>query len=178
MRRIKRSTAIGQPQEMPVFHDVLIEDHSRLIGTLRCAVEALGRLQHDDGHWCGELQGDSILESEYILMKFILGQEDQPMADGRPGRVVLTRIAGYLRSLQREDGGWGQFPGSTIDLSATVKAYFALKLLGDDPAERHMAKARLAILALGGAENCGSFTNFYLACLGQISFNAVPQIPP
>ncbi|MCH8151702.1 MAG: squalene--hopene cyclase [Planctomycetes bacterium] len=175
---MKRGTAIGQPLEIPVFHDVLIEDHSRIIRTLGWAVEALGRLQHDDGHWCGELQGDSILESEYILMKFILGQEDQPMADGRPGRVVLTRIADYLRSLQREDGGWGQFPGSTIDLSATVKAYFALKLLGDDPAERHMSKARLAILALGGAENCGSFTNFYLACLGQISFNAVPQIPP
>ncbi len=144
----------------------------------RRAADALLSLQRDDGHWCGELQGDSILESEYILMKFILGQEEQPMADGRPGRLVLARIGNYLRSLQREDGGWGQFPGSSTDLGATVKAYFALKLLGDGPRQEHMVRARRAVRAAGGAENCNSFTNFFLACLGQVSFNAVPEIPP
>ncbi len=144
----------------------------------RRAVGALLSLQHPDGHWRGELQGDSILESEYLLMKFILGQEDEPVADGRPGRVVLGRIANYLRGLQREDGGWGQFPGSGIDLSATVKAYLALKLMGDDPGASHMARARRVVLRHGGAENCTSFTNFFLACLGQISWNAVPEIPP
>ncbi|MCH7797560.1 MAG: squalene--hopene cyclase [Planctomycetes bacterium] len=144
----------------------------------RRAVEALFSLQRADGHWCGELQGDSILESEYLLMKFILGQEREPMADGRPGGEVLLRIARYLRGLQRADGGWGQYPGSGTDVAATVKAYFALKLMGDDPAAPHMVRARRVVLELGGAENCASFTNFYLACLGQISWNAVPEIPP
>jgi squalene-hopene/tetraprenyl-beta-curcumene cyclase len=92
--------------------------------------------------------------------------------------VVLGRIANYLRGLQREDGGWGQFPGSGVDLSATVKAYLALKLMGDDPGASHMARARRVVLRHGGAENCTSFTNFFLACLGQISWNAVPEIPP
>ena len=149
-----------------------------LLTTCRRAIAALVSLQKHDGHWCGELQGDSILESEYILMKFILGQERQPMADGRDGWRTLQRIANYLRSLQREDGGWGQYPGSSIDPSATVKGYFALKLMGDSPDAPHMCRAREAIISGGGAEHCNSFTNFYLACLGQISWNAVPAIPP
>ena len=142
------------------------------------AINALLSLQKPDGHWCGELQGDSILESEYLLMKFILGQERSPMRDGRDGWATLQKIAAYLRSLQRDDGGWGQYPGSAIDLSATVKAYFALKLMGDGIDEPHMARARALVLAHGGAERCNSFSNFYLACLGQISWNAVPAIPP
>ncbi len=88
-------------------------------------------MQHDDGHFCGELQGDSILQSEYLLMKFILCQEDEPMADGRPACEVLPKIAKYLRRLQRDDGSWGQYPGAGADLSATVKGYFALQLMGD-----------------------------------------------
>ena len=68
----------------------------------RRALDALVSLQHNDGHWCGELQGDSILESEYLLMKFILGQEREPMVDGRDGPEVLARIANELRAQQRE----------------------------------------------------------------------------
>ncbi len=116
---------------------------------LRNAVAALRHLQVGEGSWCGILEGDSILESEYLLMKFILSQEDEPMVDGR-GREVLDRIAGGLRSQQREDGSWGQYPGSGIDISATVKGYFALKLMGDDPDAPHMKSAREQVLANGG----------------------------
>jgi squalene-hopene/tetraprenyl-beta-curcumene cyclase len=158
--------------------DLIKTDLGAFTAANRKAAEALLSLQRDDGHWRGELQGDSILESEYLLMKFILGQESEPMADGRPGPEVLARIARYLRSLQRDDGGWGQYPGSGVDLSATVKAYAALKLMGDDTESEHMARARRVILDRGGAENCNSFSNFFLACLGQISWNAVPEIPP
>ncbi|MCZ6836949.1 MAG: squalene--hopene cyclase [Planctomycetota bacterium] len=158
-------------EERPTRIEQLRETQAR-------AIDALIGLQHDDGHWCAELQGDSILESEYILMKFILGQEDAPMADGRPGRETLLKIGAYLKTLQREDGGWGQFPGSGVDISATVKGYFALKLLGEDPESEPMRKARSIILDLGGAERVNSFSNFYLACLGQVSWDAVPAIPP
>jgi squalene-hopene/tetraprenyl-beta-curcumene cyclase len=110
-------------------------------------------------------------------MKWILGQEAQPLADGRAPQT-LQRIVGYLRTQQREDGGWGQYPGSATDISASVKAYFCLKLFGDSPEAPHMKKARALIRHLGGAEKCNSFTNFYLAALGQVSWNAVPAIPP
>ena len=99
------------------------------------------------------------------------------MRDGS-GRETLDRIAGGLRRQQRPDGTWGQYPGSAMDLSATVKGYFALKLMGDAADEPHMTRAREAILAAGGAEHVNTFSNFYLACLGQVSWNAVPAIPP
>jgi squalene-hopene/tetraprenyl-beta-curcumene cyclase len=149
----------------------------RAMMTLQRAVMALRHQQHADGHWCAVLEGDSILESEYLLMKFILGQEQEPMADGR-GPEVLDRIAAGLRRQQRADGSWGQYPGSGIDVSATVKAYFALKLMGDALEAPHMCRAREQVLAHGGAEQCNSFSNFYLASLGQVSWNAVPAIPP
>ena len=156
----------------------LTTDRERLLDVLEQGLGALRAEQREDGHFCGELEGDSILESEFILMKFILGQEREPMADGGPGWTTLRKIARRLREVQRPGGGWGQFPGSPVDASATVKAYFALKLMGDDPEAEHMRLAREATLAAGGAEGCNSFTNFYLACLGQISWSAVPAIPP
>ena len=133
------------------------------------AEAALLKLQKPAGYWCAELQGDSILESEYILLKFILGQEDDPR---------LPLIANYLRSLQQPDGGWAMYPGGRGDLSGTVKAYFALKLMGDGADAPHMISARNLVRSLGGAEKCNSFTKFFFAALGQISYDACPSIPP
>jgi squalene-hopene/tetraprenyl-beta-curcumene cyclase len=127
-------------------------------------------MQDPSGFWCGELEGDSILQSEYILLKFIVEQEK----DHR-----LPKIANYLRLQQRaSDGAWVQYPGGKPDLSATVKAYFALKLMGDSVAEPHMIKARDLILSLGGAERCNTYSKFYLAALGQMHYDSIPVIPP
>lgn len=145
--------------------------------SLAKGVAALRHVQRSDGHWCAELEGDSILESEYILMKFILGQENEPFRDGS-GRERLEQIANGLRIQQRPSGEWGQYPGSGMDMSATVKAYFALKLMGDDPEAPHMARAREVIRQNGGAERCNTFSMFFLACLGQVPWRAVPAIPP
>ena len=154
-----------------------VQSLDRIRAAVQAAQRALGSLQKKDGHWCAELEGDSILQSEYLLMKWILRQEREPLVDGRPG-TTLRKIVEQLRSQQRPDGGWGQFPGSGIDISGSVKGYFCLKLAGDSPDAPHMKRAREVILRMGGAERCNSFTNFYLACLGQISWNAVPSIPP
>lgn len=138
--------------------------------SLTLAVDQLIAQQNPDGHWRGELEGDSILQSEYILLKFIIEQEK----DSR-----LPKIANYLRSQQRqEDGAWVQYPGAKPDLSATVKAYFALKLMGDPLDCPHMTRARQLVLSLGGAERCNTYTKFYLAALGQMHYDAVPVIPP
>lgn len=133
------------------------------------ARDALLRLQNPKGYWVGELQGDSILESEYLLLKFILEQENDP---------ELPKIANYLRNLQNPQGGWSLFPGGPSDLSGTVKAYYALKLMGDKPHAPHMKRAREVVLKMGGAEKCNSFTKFYFAALGQISYSACPSVPP
>jgi squalene-hopene/tetraprenyl-beta-curcumene cyclase len=59
-----------------------------------------------------------------------------------------------------------------------VKGYFALKLMGDDPESPHMRAGREMAVKLGGVEGCNSFSKFYLAALGQISYDACPTIPP
>jgi squalene-hopene/tetraprenyl-beta-curcumene cyclase len=133
------------------------------------ATQSLLAKQSAGGWWVGELQGDSILESEYILLKWILSQETDP---------DLVKVANYLRRLQNPDGGWSQYPGGPPDISGCVEAYFALKLSGDDPNAPHMTKARQLILQLGGAEKSNTFSRFYYACLGQISFDSCPSIPP
>lgn len=125
--------------------------------------------QHPDGYWVGELEGDSILESEYILLLAWMGREQSDTA---------RQAAEYLRQLQRAEGGWSLYPGGPLEISASVKAYFALKLMGHDPASEEMSRARHAILAAGGAEQVNSFTRYYLALLGVISYQQCPAVPP
>lgn len=125
--------------------------------------------QHADGYWVGELEGDTILESEYILLLAWLGREHEPIA---------KKCARYMLDRQLASGGWAIYPGGPVDISASVKAYFALKLTGYDPASEPMQRARDAILANGGADAVNSFTRFYLALLGQIDYEQCPTVPP
>jgi len=135
------------------------------------ALRALLDRQNPDGHWRGELEGDSILESEYLLMQWIVGEE---ASDPRvPGLVR------HLRSLQDPDhGGWSLYPGGPPDVSGTVKAWLCLRLAGDPEDAPHMRAAERAVREHGGAERANSFSKFYLAGLGLISWDAVPAIPP
>ena len=125
--------------------------------------------QHADGYWCAELEGDTILESETILLLAYLGREQSPLA---------KRLAAYLVEKQMADGGWAMYPGGDVEISGSVKAYFALKLTGHDPSAEYMQRARRAILNHGGADAVNSFTRFYLALLGQISYDQCPEVPP
>src|SRR6185295_7986865 len=119
--------------------------------------------------WVAELEGDTILESEFLLLLAYLGEEHTPLA---------KKCGRYLLEKQTAEGGWTQYPGGEIDISGSVKAYFALKLLGYDCSSEFMQRARAAILAGGGADAVNSFTRFYLALLGQISYEECPAVPP
>ncbi|MBX3450421.1 MAG: terpene cyclase/mutase family protein [Planctomycetaceae bacterium] len=125
--------------------------------------------QHPDGHWCAELEGDSILESEYLLLLAFLGLEKTP---------IVARLAESLRHQQAPHGGWAMFPGGTIELSGSVKAYLALRLAGEPADSPCLARARAAILSAGGIERVNSFTRYYLAMLGIISYADCPAVPP
>ena len=125
--------------------------------------------QQADGHWVGELEGDTILESEYILLLAYLGRETSERAG---------RCANYLLEQQLPNGGWAIYPGGPLEISASVKGYFALKLTGHDPDSEPMCRARKAIVQAGGAERVNSFTRYYLALLGVISYEQCPSVPP
>ncbi len=125
--------------------------------------------QTEHGYWCGELEGDSILESEYILLLAWMGKEHTPNA---------AQAARYLLQVQQPSGGWSLYPGGPLEISASVKAYFALKLTGHDANADYMIRAQEAIRAAGGADAVNSFTRFYLALLGQLEYKYCPAVPP
>ncbi len=135
---------------------------------VRAQHQALKDVQQADGHWVFEFEADATIPAEYILLQHFLGDID--LARER-------RIANFLRRIQDEQGGWPLFYKGDIDLSATVKAYFALKLVGDDPGAPHMVRAREVILARGGAAHCNVFTRIALALFGQVPWRAVPEMP-
>jgi squalene-hopene/tetraprenyl-beta-curcumene cyclase len=137
----------------------------QVVAHARAGLEAM---QQADGHWVFELEADATIPAEYILLEHFLDEIDQPLED---------KIAVYLRARQADHGGWSLYAGGDLDLSATVKAYFALKLIGDDPAAPHMARARQAILARGGAARSNVFTRISLALFGQVPWRAVPVMP-
>jgi squalene-hopene/tetraprenyl-beta-curcumene cyclase len=140
----------------------------RVTQSLARSIDYARSLQQIDGHWCAELEGDTILESEFILMQVILG---------RLGDRSIRKCANYILTKQQADGGWSNFPGGPADPSVSVKAYFALKLAGHSPDEPLMKHARDRIHAIGGAETVNSFTRFYLAALGQIPYSHCPSVP-
>jgi len=131
--------------------------------------EHLLSLQAVDGYWQGELEADSTLESDYIYYLFVLGKADP---------VRIAKLANYVRNKQLEDGGWNIYPGGPSELNATCKAYFALKLAGEDPNSPHLTAARETIHRLGGLELTNSYVRFYLALVGAVGWDLVPAIPP
>lgn len=132
------------------------------------ARDALLALQDPDGCWYFELEADSTIPAEYILMMHYMGEIDKDLE---------AKIANYLRAHQESHGGWSLFSGGKFEISCSVKAYYALKLAGDSPDAPHMSKAREAILACGGAARCNVFTRIALALFGQIPWRGVPFTP-
>ena len=135
------------------------------------AAAGLAAQQRSDGHWVFELEADATIPAEYILLRHYLGEPVDEQLEARIGR--------YLRRIQSaEHGGWPLFHAGAFDVSATVKAYFALKMIGDDLDAPHMARARTAVLAAGGAAASNVFTRIQLALYGAGSWDAVPVMPP
>lgn len=130
---------------------------------------ALSQAQKDDGHWVYELEADATIPAEYILLEHFMDRIDD---------ALEQKIAIYLRRIQSEDhGGWPLYHNGKFDLSATVKAYFALKAVGDDINAPHMQRAREAILDHGGAERSNVFTRSQLALFGEVPWRATPVMP-
>ena len=136
---------------------------------IRGAQKWLLERQDECGFWVGELEGDTILESEYILLLQFLDRRDPEK---------FRKLANYIRRWQHPDGYWPIYPGGPPDVSCSVKAYFACKLAGFTGNEPFMRRARKAILAEGGVTRCNTFTKLYLSMFGQYDWHGVPTIPP
>lgn len=159
---------MAPPLDMPAPAAAEATDLDRSITR---AADALRAAQRPDGHWVFELEADATIPAEYVLLRHYLAE---------PVDAVLeAKIARYLRRIQSPaHGGWGLFHDGGFDVSASVKAYYALKMIGDAVDAPHMARARAAILAAGGAAAVNVFTRIQLALFGAGSWDAVPTMPP
>jgi squalene-hopene/tetraprenyl-beta-curcumene cyclase len=133
------------------------------------AASALLSRRQPDGHWVFELEADCTIPSQYVLLPHFLGEQTDP--------AIEARIGKYLRRCQGEHGGWPLYYGGALDISASVVAYFALKMIGDSPDAEHMRRARDAIRARGGAAEVNVFTRFLLALFEVTSWRSMPVMP-
>src|SRR5690348_3457941 len=144
-------------------------DAPRLEERIHSATEALLALQRPDGHWVFELEADATIPAEYVLLRHYRGEPVDAALEAKIGR--------YLRRIQGAHGGWPLFHGGDFDMSASVKAYFALKMIGNPVDADHMSRAREAIRSRGGAAHANVFTRILLALFGIIPWRGVPVMP-
>src|ERR1700693_4570784 len=160
------SPTVSAPQLRFGKHDGLAP---RCGAHVDAAPKLLFSAQHESGYWCGELEADTTLESDYILLHTLLGTGD-------PER--FQKAANWIIRHQNEDGGWSIYQAGPSNVSASVKAYFGLKLAGYDADHPVLQRARKKILDLGGVTEVNTFTKIYLCFFGQYDYDAVPAIPP
>jgi squalene-hopene/tetraprenyl-beta-curcumene cyclase len=140
-----------------------------LEASIASATRGLLDYRQPDGHWVFELEADSTIPAEYVLLRHYLGE---------PVDAALeAKIANYLRRVQGAHGGWPLVHEGAFDMSASVKSYFALKMIGDSVDAPHMVRAREAIRSRGGGINSNVFTRYLLAMFGVLTWRSVPVLP-
>ncbi|SPE43555.1 Squalene-hopene cyclase [Candidatus Sulfopaludibacter sp. SbA3] len=143
----------------------------------RRAASFLASLQQRDGHWCAELTADTTLESDYILFQLWL----YPPQDGKwnpPTRQPIEKAVAAILDRQLPDGGFNIYVGGPAEVSASVKAYFALKLAGLAVDDTRMARLRHRILELGGIQAANSYVKVNLSLFDLYPRQFCPSIPP
>src|SRR5215471_8377428 len=160
---------LNMQQEWPSRPPASTINRLTLDSSIAAATQALLDCQRGDGHWVFQLEADSTIPAEYVLLKHYL---DEPLAP-----ELEQKFAVYLRRQQGTHCGWPLFHDGDFDMSASVKAYFALKMIGDAPDAPHMVRAREAIISRGGARQSNVFTRILLSLYGVLTWNSVPVMP-
>ena len=161
-RRAEASARIDRPEAAPA---------------IARACEALFAQQSAEGFWCGELTADTTLESDYILLQLWLHQP-QGAEWNPPSRARIEKAVRSILSRQLPDGGFNIYQGGPAEVSATIKAYTALKLAGMDVSSSPLRRARERILSLGGLQAANSYVKINLSLFGVYPRKYAPSVPP
>jgi squalene-hopene/tetraprenyl-beta-curcumene cyclase len=141
------------------------------------ATACLARTQDEAGYWRALLTADTTLESDYILLQLWLHPPENGVWNP-PTRPLIDKAVRSILKRQLPDGGFNIYPQGPVDLSATVKAYFALKLAGLDYNDLRLTRARERILALGGIQAANSYVKVNLSLFDLFPRDQAPSIPP
>jgi squalene-hopene/tetraprenyl-beta-curcumene cyclase len=144
---------------------------------VRRASDYLLSLQHPDGYWWGELTADTTLESDYILLQLFL-HPPQGGVWNPPTKCLVDKAVRSIVARQLPDGGFNIYPQGPAEVSATVKAYFSLKVAGVPVDSPEMSRARERILSLGGIQAANSYVKVNLSLFGLYPRERCPSVPP
>ncbi|QPJ61876.1 MAG: squalene--hopene cyclase [Candidatus Nitronauta litoralis] len=161
-------TELNQDLDSPLEN--LQQNSTALDNTIAAARDYHFSTQYKEGYWVEELESNATITAEFVFLMHFLGIEDRY-------RDRREKIRNFLLQNQREHGGWDLFYGGPPDISATIEAYIALKMLDVSPHDPAMAKARKVIEDLGGVRSARVFTKIFLAMLGQSSWDDTPVMP-
>lgn len=152
------------------------QDAVQIQEAMERAAEWLAQRQHEQGYWWEDLRADASLEADFVYLQLWLnppvGGTWRPAAEAQIGRAVES-----IRARQLEGGGYAIYPGGPADVSVSVKAYFAMKIGGVDPAGEEMTRLRGKILELGGLQAANTYVKINLSFLGLYPREHVPEIP-
>ena len=144
-------------------------NHGLVNRAIRRGQDYFRRSQSPEGYWWGQLESNTTMEAEYLMLSHFLGRVD---------RERWRKLANYILSKQQEDGSWGQYYQAPGDISTSVECYFALKLAGHSADTEPMRQARRFILSRGGVPRVRVFTKIWLALFGQWDWRGTPNMPP
>lgn len=142
--------------------------HDNLDRVIERAQNCLLALQHPEGYWQAALEANAEMNAEYIIFMHFMGCVEPELQ---------AKLSNYLLEVQQADGSWNLFPGGEGYFSTTVESYFALKLAGMRAGDDKITAARRWVLTRGGIPKAGMLARFYLACLGQVQWNATVAVP-
>lgn len=137
--------------------------------TIGRAQQSLIKQQRAEGYWQAALEANAEMNAEFIIFNRFM--------EVAPDAALDARLKKLLLDLQCADGSWALFPGGPGDLSTSITAYFALKLTGMRAGDESMMRARRWIMSQGGIANAGTLARFYLAAMGQVTWDATPALP-
>src|SRR5947209_9614346 len=133
------------------------------------AADALFQLQDPAGYWWAELQSNVTITAEVLLLHHVWGTFD---------RVPRAAAEAYFRGEQRDHGGWELAHGDGGELSVSIEAYLALRMLGVSQDDHALLRARDFIVARGGIARARIFTKMHLALIGAYGWSGLPALPP
>jgi squalene-hopene/tetraprenyl-beta-curcumene cyclase len=140
----------------------------RIDYTIDRAQRSLLELQKPEGYWHAPLEANAEMNAEFIIFNHFMDTVDLELE---------ARLKKHLLDTQSSDGSWALYRGGEGYLSTTIESYFALKLTGMTAGDEPLAAARRWILSKGGIVNCGTLARFYLAAMGQITWDATAAVP-
>jgi len=158
-----------QDKAAEITPEVGAEIAARLAKAIGASQDYLLSIQNSAGYWWADLESNVSMTAEVVLLHKIWGTDRTP---------PLHRAIAYLRSQQCDHGGWELFYGDGGNLSVSIEAYMALRLLGIPEADRDLLRARDFIVQRGGISRSRIFTKFHLALIGCYDWRGIPSLPP